>query len=833
MSTAAVTSIFSARETMTRTLASIEGSTRRLDKAFGSLRGRLRSAIEFTLVSRGMDMRGRALRRVEELLPSLIQRGERWAETVDGIVDATGMAARQASELAAVNQRVGGTSEALVRGMAAMAKTVYTARDSWKELGVEVALNRDGSVNAYQTFQNLRRAIADTGGSLLSTSAAQKLLSRSGKDLLDLLQLTDGQYRRLARDAQASGQVMSEAALRAAEAWGRAQQRFGAVLDGLGTKLLSNLAPVLTRFVDGFSSFLQRNMDNIVRFVVGGANTILTIIGDLIGIDLGQWSFTEEIENATIRTKRFGTALNDTSKAHQKAAKATKDNGREQKRLADELARAERALRNERSRSALFSRMSGVDAELWRQQKAARIKDAQDRVAEARKALTQHKQTMDRMGDQAEAAGVRIRRALFSSPTKSKGGKGGETPFGDMKTVLAESTKAGHQIAKTLKDAIFGKESILDLGSTGVVVRTGGLIGALQGVQKLLQTVSEHITNLNGLLGGDGPLVLGILALAKLLPIGGITGAAGAAGAAGGGSVLAKMLTPIAGATGIVWGVKLLAEAITGKKYDTSPNTGRTSFGPRTREQMQAFNEANGITDDGRGLGGGARASGSFPRKTGGVSGYWNDWWRMAMAGPMALPVRPTGGAGGTGGGAAGGFGGFGGAGGQFLGFGADPSAWMAMVFRRYLGPTSPLVLGQDDQSSTLGGIYGSTETTAGNTQAVADGQVGVNNPNFGTIGTIDKVTVSKVPVDASGRTLTVWTPSGKKLPTEGGGKGGSINLPLSYQTNIAQTRKYAAESRASLANIAVNMRSAVGQLDSIRKAVGGTHPNSSVRGGA
>lgn len=868
MSTAAVTSVFSARETMTRTLASIEGSTRRLDRSFGTLRGRLRSAIEFNLVSRSMDVMGRALRRVEDLLPSLIRRGEEWASTLDTIVDATGMTAEQASILAGVNQRVGGSNEALTRGLAAMAKSVYGNRDAWKEMGVQVALNNDGSVDAYRTFQNLRGAISATGGSLLSTNAAQVALSRSGKELLDLLQLSPKQWRLLSADVRRSGQVMSSAAIQAAEDWERAQSRFGSTLQGLGTQLLTGLAPVLTRFVDGFSTFIQNNMDGLVRFVVGGANTILTVIGDLLGIDLGEWSFTEQVSGAGGAADRTGKKLNILTGSHKKAASAAKDNGKEHKRLIDDLRKAERQLQGERSRTALFSRMSGVDAELWRQQKAARIKDAQERVSDAQKALAEHRRTMDRMGAQAEAAGARIRRGLAGGLSKNGGkGGGGGAPsvLGDMKGMIADATKAGHQIAAALKDGIFGKESILDLGSTGVVVRTGGLIGALQGVQKWLQDVSGflsglagHLSDLNGLLGGNGPLVLGLLALAKVLPGAGLVGGAvkltgGALATAlfgsGKGGTPARGRTPgrsggtsgrgfVAGMIGAQLLDQILREPgpIRPDEYGAGPMGyygGMTGYDVSVVEEYIARREAEDRRRNGarttagpNGIFGRSARPGATSYPLGGPAGGPRDASGVyPLRGPAAyLP-------------------------GQLPIFKPDPNdpLWsarpgspvldaldkgridQAQLLRRYLGTSSPLALGQEDQYGALGGIFDTTATTAGNTQSVADGTLGVQNPKFSDIGHIDSVK-TKVPVDASGRTITVWTPGGRKLPTQGGGGGGSVKLPLSYQTNIKFIREYSAETRSATKQSAYQLGLAVRHLDSIRKAVGGGPISSSTR---
>ena len=87
----------------------------------------------------------------------------------------TGREGRPATSVHAALSPWAWSTDALVRGFAAMSKTVGASRDAWKEMGVHIDTNRDGSVDAYRTFQNLRQAISATGGSLLSTAAAHHI----------------------------------------------------------------------------------------------------------------------------------------------------------------------------------------------------------------------------------------------------------------------------------------------------------------------------------------------------------------------------------------------------------------------------------------------------------------------------------------------------------------------------------------------------------------------------------------------------------------------------------------------------------------------------------
>lgn len=813
MSTAQVTSVFTARESMVRTLRNIEGAATRLDRTFGSLRGRIRTAFEFHVVNRALNTLERGLYRITHAIPDLIARGERWAATVDAISDATGLSAEQASELAAIQQRVGGNADSLTRGFLALSKSVYQNRDAWKDMGVQVALNRDGSVDAYETFQNLRRAISATGGSLLSTNAAQTALGRGGKDLLDILQLNDRQFRILARDARAAGQVMTAAGAAAAEAFARARARFDATLDGLGTRLLEGLAPVLTRFVDGFTSFLQRNMDAIVRFVVGGANTILTVVGDLLGIDLGTWSFTEQVgqlgndaERTSQKLRDLGREQDRTGQSARRAADATSSQRRETQRLRNELGLAYRELYRIQQRTTFRGDMNNVEIELWRQRKMAEVKAAQERVDQARKALSDHRRTMNTMADVTRAASVRMRKDLgdvWKPPKKSGTGAGGGL-FGDTTSIIAESTRLGHQISDAIKDAIFGEDQQRTIVSGGlafeVTTRSGGLIDKLGELTRFLGTVGTHLTNLNGLLGGNGPLVLGLAALLKVLPLSGGTSSGG--GWAG----------PAAVAIMIREGINRFAdENLPGKDTPMDvPNLGLGStLGTIGLEpQIQARIVQAGIDavtkPAGDALAGWIKSMlpGTAQPGVPGSSMPVMLQWLQDKFGVGGVEVGTTGAA----------------APGALA-----PGAGLASLFRRYWGESSPVIRTGEDQLGSLSALYGTGTQTAENTAPLGAGNLGVTNPNFPDIGQVQAWRAGDLGVEgrggifrvdnASGTYLGIWPTGGKKLPVQA-----ETNLPLSTRTNIEYIRRYGAESRASLANIAPNIRTMVTLLGDIKR---------------
>lgn len=789
--TAQVTSVFTARDQMTRTLRTIEGGVTRLDRSLGSLRGRIRTAFEFHVVGRGMMLFERGIHRLITAIPDLIGRGRQWAATVDAITDATGMSAEQASLLAGAQQRVGGSAASLTTAFAGMAKSVIGNREAWRELGVEVVRGNDGAVDAFATFQNLRQAVAATGGSLLSTAAAQKLLGRGGKELLDLLQLSDRQWRLLTEDVRRSGQVISETAAANAEALERSRNRMQATLDGLGSKLLDNLAPVLTRFVDGFATFIQNNMDQIVRLVVGGANTILTVVGSLLGMDLGSWSFSEQLGGLGNDARRAADGLRETAEGHRQAASAADRHSdaiarsrREQQRLRNEVGRAYRELFSIQQQASPVN-ASDLETELWRQRKIREVKDAQDRVAEAERALRQHRRTMDRMVDITSTASRRMQADLGDAlvPKKKPGSGGTSGIFGDMDEILRESTLTGLRIAEALRTAIFGPEAKRSIVTGGLsfevsMGRSGGLITHLQNVGKFLGDVGGHLDNLNGLLGGNGPLVLGLAALVKLIPGGEAlltaTARASWGGLKGPGR---ESLRGIARGSGAMLMNPAVLALLASGGLNAGLDRALRPADPRSRAWSGVQRNDNILPDW-------LNPAGIMGRLSTSTSDGLNELFRVlfpSRAGTNPLLGRP------------------GGIFGQVrppnprqqfadpwisnsVGFGINNPFEIAL--RRYLGASSPIDQGQQDQLAALGGIFGAANTTAEQTAPLGNGTLGVSNPNFPDIGKVKDWSAGSLGVEGRGGYVNVDNKPGTHINVGGTGIGSGV------AGNIADTKK-------------------------------------------
>ena len=415
--TNSITIVASLQDRLSKPLQNIDRSTSRLEKQFTKLSGAAQNAFQFYVRYRIFNLISQGISAIENAIPSLIARGQEWAQTVDDIADSTGLAASRASTLAGVAQVLTGDADGLTKALGALSTAVVTDGSAWEKYGIRTRDANDRLLDTWTILGNVRRALADAGNGFLTTAAARDLFSRGGQQLLDLLTLTDRQFRMLEQDARRSGVVMSEAGLRAAEQWQRTQQRFEQSLTGIGNLVTTTVQPVLTRLVDGITEYIRANMTQIVGFVSRVVGFVTGVIAGFLGIDLQMASFAERIDAAGDASAKREATLGRSAKARasqaqgedaytkaverqigaidrQLAAMSRQDSAQdareEQRRLLTDIAAAKKELEQLRGEGIFAAGMSAAEAELARQAQAADIVDAQKKVMDAQTRMREH-----------------------------------------------------------------------------------------------------------------------------------------------------------------------------------------------------------------------------------------------------------------------------------------------------------------------------------------------------------------------------------------------------------------------------------------------------------
>jgi hypothetical protein len=258
------------------------------------------------------------------LIPGLVSEGYQWADAVHQMQLETGMTAEQTSTLMAVFQELGIGTDTLDRTMAMLGKNLADTESKFTNLGIATRDANGNYLDSYTIIQNLRQAISAHGESLISTAAAQDLLSRSGYNLLPFLQLSDAQFKALATDAAQTGLVISQQTSEAAKEFGITMDRLGNTIEGTKVSIFAGLEPTLQSFVDGFTNFVQAHIQQIVSFVANVANFVMGVIGAIFGIDFSASTFASQINAMAASTDNANTAMKTTAASAGGASKANK-----------------------------------------------------------------------------------------------------------------------------------------------------------------------------------------------------------------------------------------------------------------------------------------------------------------------------------------------------------------------------------------------------------------------------------------------------------------------------------------------------------------------------
>jgi hypothetical protein len=492
----------------------------------------------------------RILGRIVRIIPDLVSQGAQWANTINNISDLTGMSAQHASTLAGAQQILGGTTDGLDRAMVALARSAVTNQTAFHQLGIQTKDSNGHLLDTWQIFQNVRQAIAATGGSLLSTNAAQKAFGRGSADLIDLLKLSDSQFSLLASEARRDGLIIGDAGSQMGEDWQRSLNDMGAAWQGVGSQIFQAVGPTLISVANGITQWLQQNMDSLVRFAVQAVNFISGLIGGFLGIDFGAVTFTQKLNDAgntagTASPKiadlgkkqdQLGSSTNAATNAIQNQisaidaqirkidqAKGAYDYRAQLQQAQAQLHKAEKELDDVRSQGALSSEMSALERaqammqhqtdiqkaqEAYQKQLDAIKKmrhdrefDLQKQALENQKAGLEQQLALQRQAVAGQRAMLAQQKAQLHDWATSQRKDIG-TAFdgiGDkFKTIGDQARQAGIQFATAIKTAIFGSDTgvgpnnpftgkaMITIHQPGLLDKIGELINGLAGFGKTL-----------------------------------------------------------------------------------------------------------------------------------------------------------------------------------------------------------------------------------------------------------------------------------------------------------------------------------------------------------
>ncbi len=205
----------------------------------------------------------------------------------------SGASAEDASKLRAVIHGLGVDTDVTAKAFGILAKNAVNTPDKFKALGVEIARNKDGSVDLYKTLLNLGDAYKKAGSGAEGTALALGLLGRGGAALLPILSKSRAELEEFAKAAQRRGLIFNDEDLQRGKEYTLAMRELNQAVTGLQVRAGKGIVPFATDFTLGVVKiidttseatknvgFLKSAVSGFVKAAVPGAG-IAAFVADL------------------------------------------------------------------------------------------------------------------------------------------------------------------------------------------------------------------------------------------------------------------------------------------------------------------------------------------------------------------------------------------------------------------------------------------------------------------------------------------------------------------------------------------------------------------------
>lgn len=264
-------------------LAKFEDGTEKADK---SAKGLVETLSHLTTIGRGViDVVSRVARELTGLITGAAETGDEIAKTAGKIgITTTELqrlrfaAARSGAEATVLNDGIRKLNQGLVE---ATSKGTGPFAEGLKILGVSLDDLRD--LSQEQRFGFLADELANVADASTRSALAAKLFGETaGPGLLPLLNAGSEGIRALGDRAEELGGVLSEDALRNAEAFQDALLDLKTTGVGVGGALLGTLAPVITDVANRTADWIAENRELVQQKVAEFIDEASRVLGELV-----------------------------------------------------------------------------------------------------------------------------------------------------------------------------------------------------------------------------------------------------------------------------------------------------------------------------------------------------------------------------------------------------------------------------------------------------------------------------------------------------------------------------------------------------------------------
>jgi biotin operon repressor len=234
--------------------------------------------------------------RITSAIPDLITKGLSFADTVHQVGLETGATAQEVSRFLGGLQYLGISTEDIANKLGILSKNAIAHADALAAEGINIRTANGGFLNQIQILDTLRGALNDVSGGTERQALLQSVLGKGAAGLTEVFALNTNQVRLLNAEMDKLGITMDENGVAKAEAVSKEFNLFGLSVEGVGIKLLNDVAPALQAAVDGLASWVTANGTAIAEFASNVVNFVFGMINALTDANLAASPFTSQME---------------------------------------------------------------------------------------------------------------------------------------------------------------------------------------------------------------------------------------------------------------------------------------------------------------------------------------------------------------------------------------------------------------------------------------------------------------------------------------------------------------------------------------------------------
>lgn len=172
----------------------------------------------------------------------------------------------------------------LGRGMDEASGGTGTAKEAFDRLGISVRDSKGELKSSEQVMLEVAEKFANMDDGATKAAIAVELFGKSGAALIPFLNQGKDGLEELSRTAKALGLVMDEELVRAADATADSMTIVGMMAQGLGTRIMAELLPVIYKVVQGLIDFaVETNAVQVAAELVAGAFRVMVNAGQIVG----------------------------------------------------------------------------------------------------------------------------------------------------------------------------------------------------------------------------------------------------------------------------------------------------------------------------------------------------------------------------------------------------------------------------------------------------------------------------------------------------------------------------------------------------------------------